>query len=154
GGSASARPTSSWRWWPTPAASPRSRWWSSTRSSTCTTRRGSSPSSSSSPRSGRASSERRAARLAVTAVLEARALVRRYGQGRREIAALAGVDLAIAPEEFVAVVGPSGSGKSTLLHLLGALDRPSEGEVLFEGRSIASMSDDATSRLRRTRIEF
>jgi putative ABC transport system ATP-binding protein len=87
-------------------------------------------------------------------VLEARNLARSFLQGRREVRALSGVDFRVESGEFVAVVGPSGSGKSTLLHLLGALDRPNEGEVLFEGRGIASMSDDEASRLRRTRIGF
>ncbi len=87
-------------------------------------------------------------------VLEARNLGRFFLQGKREVRALAGVDFRVEPGEFVAVVGPSGSGKSTLLHLLGALDRPNEGEVLFEGKGIASMSDDEASRLRRTRIGF
>ncbi|MCI0588295.1 MAG: ABC transporter ATP-binding protein [Planctomycetes bacterium] len=87
-------------------------------------------------------------------VLEARRLVRAFRQGRREVRALDGVDFRLEPGEFAAVVGPSGSGKSTLLHLLGALDVPTEGEVLFEGRSLHAMSDDERARLRRTQIGF
>ncbi|HKB16289.1 MAG TPA: ATP-binding cassette domain-containing protein, partial [Planctomycetota bacterium] len=87
-------------------------------------------------------------------VLEARRLVRAFRQGRREVRALDGVDFRLEAGEFAAVVGPSGSGKSTLLHLLGALDVPTEGEVLFEGRSLHAMPDDERARLRRTRIGF
>ena len=68
------------------------------------------------------------------AVLEARGLTKDYvGGDGNPIHVLAGVDLALAPGEFVAIVGASGSGKSTLLHLLGALDDPTAGAVLLYG---------------------
>jgi lipoprotein-releasing system ATP-binding protein len=74
-------------------------------------------------------------------VLEARRLTKDYvGGDGNPIHVLAGVDLALAPGEFVAIVGASGSGKSTLLHLLGALDDPTAGEVLLNGESYAGLS--------------
>jgi putative ABC transport system ATP-binding protein len=86
--------------------------------------------------------------------VEARALAKAYGEGEARVEALRGVDLAVRAGEFVAVMGPSGSGKSTLLHLLGALDRPSSGDVILEGRPLAGLDDDALAALRRRRIGF
>ena len=59
-----------------------------------------------------------------------------------KVQALRGVSLEVAEHEFVAIVGPSGCGKSTLLHLLGGLDRPSEGEVYFRGRPLSGIDRD------------
>jgi putative ABC transport system ATP-binding protein len=64
------------------------------------------------------------------------------------------IDCSIAPGEFVAVLGPSGSGKSTLLALMAGLDRPSEGEVLLDGRPIQNLSEDDLALLRRRAIGF
>jgi putative ABC transport system ATP-binding protein len=86
--------------------------------------------------------------------VEARGLSRVYGRGPESVRALRDVDLSIAVGEFVAVMGPSGSGKSTLLHLVGGLDRPDDGQVLIEGRSLADLNDDALAHLRRRRIGF
>jgi putative ABC transport system ATP-binding protein len=77
-----------------------------------------------------------------------------YRQGRNEVAALAGVTLEIQQTEFVIVMGPSGSGKSTLLHLIGGLDRPTQGEVLVAGRIISQVPDDEVTLFRRTQIGF
>jgi putative ABC transport system ATP-binding protein len=77
-----------------------------------------------------------------------------YQQGRRTVEAVRGVDLRVAAGEFVSIMGPSGSGKSTLMHLMGALDTPSTGRALFDGKDINALSDRERSRLRRTRIGF
>jgi putative ABC transport system ATP-binding protein len=77
-----------------------------------------------------------------------------YQQGRRTVHAVRGVSMAVAPGEFVSIMGPSGSGKSTLMHLMGGLDTPSSGKALFDGKDLAAMSDRERSLLRRTRIGF
>jgi putative ABC transport system ATP-binding protein len=77
-----------------------------------------------------------------------------YAQGGNRIVALDGVSLDIHKGEFVTIMGPSGSGKSTLLHLIGGLDRPTEGEVLVDGRIISQMADDHVTLFRRTQIGF
>ncbi|MEW6583110.1 MAG: ABC transporter ATP-binding protein [Actinomycetota bacterium] len=77
-----------------------------------------------------------------------------YGAGGNAVAALTDVDLVVEPRDFVAIVGPSGSGKTTLLQLLGALDRPSAGTVMCDGRDVQSMTERDLSRLRRDVIGF
>jgi putative ABC transport system ATP-binding protein len=71
-----------------------------------------------------------------------------FQRGPTTVRALDGIDLEIGAGEFVALEGPSGSGKTTLLQLLGALDRPSGGEVLFEGRDLARLGDRELAELR------
>jgi putative ABC transport system ATP-binding protein len=75
-------------------------------------------------------------------------------EGKRKVTALERVDLTIARGEMVSLVGPSGSGKSTVLNLIGALDHPSEGEIEIDGVSLASLNDDALTRVRRDKIGF
>jgi putative ABC transport system ATP-binding protein len=83
-------------------------------------------------------------------LLEARMLCKYYRQGSRaEVRAVDGVTLAVAAGSYVAATGPSGSGKSTLLALLGALERPTRGEVLFDGRDTTKLSDAERTRTRR-----
>ena len=77
-----------------------------------------------------------------------------FRQGATEILAVRDLDLTIADGEFVAVAGPSGSGKTTLLQLLGALDRPTRGELVFDGRDLARESERALTTLRRESIGF
>jgi len=85
-------------------------------------------------------------------VIETRDVRKVYRRGAVEVEAVRGVSVAVGGGEMVAVVGPSGSGKSTLLNLLGALDRPSGGEVLVDGRALSTLDDAALTRLRRERI--
>jgi len=87
-------------------------------------------------------------------VFEIRNLGRHFGAGDIQVNALQGISLTIERGEFTAIVGPSGSGKSTLLQLMGGLDVPSSGEVLLDGRSIASMSGRELSDFRRDHIGF
>jgi len=89
-----------------------------------------------------------------TALYELRGATKRYGDGATQVAAVDGIDLTIAPGEFVAIVGPSGSGKTTMLQLLGAIDRPTDGEVLFEGERIEAMNDGDLAELRRNTLGF
>ena len=90
----------------------------------------------------------------MTPVLEARGLAKTYDTGGAEVLALRGVDLAIEPGEFVAIMGPSGCGKSTLLNLLAGLDRPTAGEVWLDGQRIDGLSEAELARLRRRKIGF
>jgi putative ABC transport system ATP-binding protein len=71
-----------------------------------------------------------------------------FQRGPTTVRALDGIDLVIAPGEFLALEGPSGSGKTTLLQLLGALDRPSAGDILFEGRDLVRLPDRQLANLR------
>jgi putative ABC transport system ATP-binding protein len=75
-------------------------------------------------------------------------VTKRYGEGDTKVDALRGVELRIRAGEFLVVAGPSGSGKSTLLQLLGALDRPTSGRLLFEGRELSGRSDGELAKLR------
>jgi putative ABC transport system ATP-binding protein len=79
---------------------------------------------------------------------------RSYRLGKTQVHALNGVDLSVGHGEMVAIWGPSGCGKSTLLNLLGLIDRPDEGELLFEGRPFSGFSDDELSACRAQNIGF
>ncbi|MBI3267645.1 MAG: ABC transporter ATP-binding protein [Planctomycetes bacterium] len=87
-------------------------------------------------------------------MIEAQGLEKTYRLGGREVRALRGVDLRLDRGEFAFVLGPSGSGKSTLLHLLGALDRPSSGKLLLDGRETARMTDAELTDFRRRHVGF
>jgi putative ABC transport system ATP-binding protein len=88
------------------------------------------------------------------AVVEARDLARRYGEGDTAVDALRGVSLDVAKAKLTAVMGPSGSGKSTLMHLLAGLDRPTAGEVSIDGTSINRLNDTELTKLRRRHVGF
>ena len=87
-------------------------------------------------------------------ILETKKLKKYYGKGDTLVKALDGVDLAVEDGEFVAIVGTSGSGKSTLLHMLGGLDRPTNGTVIVDGKDIFSLKDEALTIFRRRKIGF
>ena len=75
-------------------------------------------------------------------------VTKRYTQGRKTIDALAGIDLQIADGEFLVIQGSTGSGKTTLLQMLGALDRPSGGSLIYEGRDVATLGEGDLTELR------
>ncbi|MGE0827017.1 MAG: ABC transporter ATP-binding protein [Candidatus Binatia bacterium] len=77
-----------------------------------------------------------------------------YANGQRHVAALQGISLTVQRGEFVALMGPSGCGKSTLLHLLGGMDRPTRGRLLFDGTALETLTDAALARFRRRRVGF
>lgn len=88
------------------------------------------------------------------AILSTSNLKKIYGSGETEVHALGGVDIAVNKGEFLAIVGSSGSGKSTLLHMLGGLDRPTDGKVMIDGKDIFSLTDEALTIFRRRKIGF
>jgi putative ABC transport system ATP-binding protein len=87
-------------------------------------------------------------------LVEARNVSKVFPMAAAPVTALREVSLRVAPGEYIGVVGPSGCGKSTLLHVLGVVDVPTTGEVLFQDRSVGSLSDADRSRLRLREIGF
>jgi putative ABC transport system ATP-binding protein len=91
---------------------------------------------------------------APAAVVGAKDLTRRYGEGDTAVDALRGVDLEVQQGKLTAVMGPSGSGKSTLMHILAALDKPTSGSVWIAGTDLGELNDTETTKLRREHIGF
>lgn len=87
-------------------------------------------------------------------VLRTKDLRKHYGKGENIVKALDGVNLEVSEGEFLAIVGTSGSGKSTLLHMLGGLDRPSEGQVIVNDKDIFKLNDNELTIFRRRNIGF
>ena len=87
-------------------------------------------------------------------LLSARGLTKVYDTGEVKVQALRGVDLDVRRGELLVMLGASGSGKSTLLNILGGLDRPTEGDVQFEGKSLTRRSDAGLTRYRRHHVGF
>ena len=88
------------------------------------------------------------------AAVEVSGLGKVFGEGETRVQALRGIDLSVAPDEFVAVMGASGSGKSTLLHVIGGLEPATEGDVRIGDRLLGALDDDELTVLRRRRIGF
>lgn len=87
-------------------------------------------------------------------VIETQNLRKTYQQGGRPLEVLKGVDLEVSPGEFIAIMGPSGSGKSTLLNMIGALDRPTSGNVFINGFDLNHLNDNEVAGLRNREIGF
>lgn len=87
-------------------------------------------------------------------ILKVRGLKKIYGKAENKVEALGGVNFTVNKGEFVAIVGASGSGKSTLLHLLGGLDRPTEGKVIIDGEDIYSYKEERLAIFRRRKVGF
>jgi putative ABC transport system ATP-binding protein len=94
------------------------------------------------------------ASMAQEAIVSARDVTRRYGNGDAAVDALRGITLDFPEGAFTAIMGPSGSGKSTLMHILAGLDRPTSGTVVIDGQDITKMDDGALTRLRRDHVGF
>lgn len=90
----------------------------------------------------------------MSALFEARHVTKVYPMGKQKVHALRGVSFAAKPGDFLAIMGPSGSGKSTLMHIIGCLDRPTEGNVLFEGLDVSKASDTTLADIRNQKIGF
>lgn len=90
----------------------------------------------------------------VTPLIELRSVAKAYRKGAETVDALAGIDLTIEAPAMVAVVGPSGSGKSTLLHIIGAMDRPTRGDVTVAGQDLNRLSQSDLTRFRRQSVGF
>jgi putative ABC transport system ATP-binding protein len=88
------------------------------------------------------------------ATVELKGVHKNYRLGEVTVRALRGVDLTLFQGDFTAIVGASGSGKSTLLNMVGCIDSPDSGDVILEGRSVLTLSDDETSALRNAKIGF
>ncbi len=88
------------------------------------------------------------------ALLEITDVRKEYYLGKTVIPALKGVSFRVEPGDFISIVGPSGCGKTTLLNILGCIDKPSGGEVLFDGKNLADLSDNQEAEIRLEQIGF
>ena len=88
------------------------------------------------------------------ALVEIDEVVKDYSLGRTTIRALKGINLSIGKGEFTSIVGPSGCGKTTLLNLIGCIDKPSSGSIIFDGFPTAAIGDNAEAGLRLAKIGF
>jgi len=92
--------------------------------------------------------------LELKPLIRTQALWKVYEKESKKIIALKGIDLAFYPGEMVVITGPSGAGKSTLMHLLGALDRPTEGKIFYLNRELFSLSDKELATFRNQKVGF
>ncbi len=89
-----------------------------------------------------------------TPVIDLRDVTKIYGHGEAEVRAMDGVNLTVAPGEFVALMGPSGSGKSTAMNMIGCLDSPTSGDYLFNGVHVGALDQTQRALLRRNYLGF
>ena len=87
-------------------------------------------------------------------MLEIKKIKKIYQMGKVKVEALRGVSFYIDKGEFVAIMGPSGSGKSTLMHIIGCLDKPTEGNFVIGGKDVSKLNDDRLAEIRNKRIGF
>jgi len=87
-------------------------------------------------------------------MIELEGVTKVYSMGTVQVHALRGIDLEVAPGEFIAIMGPSGSGKSTLMNLLGCLDQPSQGHYYLDGVPVNELADNQLAEIRNTKIGF
>lgn len=85
-------------------------------------------------------------------ILRVENLSKVYGKGNQQVKALDGVSFSVAKGQFVSIIGPSGSGKSTLLHILGGVDRPTEGKVFLNGQDVYARNDEQLAIFRRRQV--
>ncbi len=85
-------------------------------------------------------------------ILKCEGVKKVYGSGENQVTALNGIDLSVSRGEFVAIVGASGSGKSTLLHILGSVERPTEGKVMIDGTDLSRLNQTEAAIFRRRKV--
>ena len=90
----------------------------------------------------------------MTPIISAKNLAKSYGEPPNQTTALNDLSLTIKKGEFTAIIGPSGSGKSTLMHILGCLDKQDQGQYLFEGKDVSSLSENDLAKIRNQKIGF
>ncbi len=85
-------------------------------------------------------------------ILKCEGIRKVYGSGGNQVAALDGIDLSVSKGEFVAILGASGSGKSTLLHILGSVDKPTDGKVIIDGTDLSKLNQTQAAIFRRRKV--
>ena len=85
-------------------------------------------------------------------ILKCEGVKKVYGSGGNQVTALNGIDLSVSKGEFVAIIGSSGSGKSTLLHILGSVDKPTEGKVMIDGTDLSGLNQTEAAIFRRRKV--
>jgi putative ABC transport system ATP-binding protein len=93
-------------------------------------------------------------RIRTMEIIKTSSLIKDYDLGKVKVRALSGVDICITKGEFVAIMGPSGSGKSTLMHIIGCLDRPSDGEYYLDSELVSKLPKSALAGIRNRKIGF
>lgn len=87
-------------------------------------------------------------------MIELKSIKKYYKRGAETVQALRGIDLLISRGEFIAIVGPSGSGKTTMLHILGCLDKPTQGVMIMDNKEVENLPESELVKIRRDKIGF